>query len=72
MMMLLLLHEKISTWNLSLCVYPHWLGFDVHGHDVLVLIMKYIFVRKVAGVFSRKGFPRVKYGVHCACLFYVM
>lgn len=30
---------KISTWDLSLCVYPHWLGFDVHGHDVLVLIM---------------------------------
>jgi hypothetical protein len=39
MMMLLLLHEKINTRDLSLCVYPHWLGFDIHGHDVLVLIM---------------------------------
>ena len=39
MVMLLLINEKISTWDLSICVYPHWLGFDGHGHDVLVLII---------------------------------
>jgi hypothetical protein len=31
-----------------------------------------IFIRKVARVFSRKGFPKVKYGVYRAYLFYVM
>ena len=30
---------KISTSYFSLCVYPHWLVFYVHDHDVLVLIM---------------------------------
>ena len=36
----------------------------VHGHDALVLV----------GVFLpyEKGFPRVKCGVYCACLFCVL
>lgn len=30
---------------------------------------EYIFSRKVVGVFSHKGFPKVKYGVYYASLF---
>ena len=30
---------------------------------------EYIFIGKVDGFFSLKGFPSVKHGVYCACLF---
>jgi cellulose synthase/poly-beta-1,6-N-acetylglucosamine synthase-like glycosyltransferase len=62
-------HEKISV--LGLLFIPLCHGF-VHGHDVLVLIMKYIFIRKVVGVLSHKGFLRVKIWCLLCMSLYVM
>ena len=68
MLQLHVLHEKISTWSLCLCIPSCVEGF------VMVMMctcsyFEYIFIRKVAGVFSHKDFPKVNHGVYCACLF---
>jgi len=40
----------------------------------MFMVMMYLvytelfFIRKIAGVLSRRGFPKEKYGVYCACL----
>ena len=33
-----------------------------------LVYIELLFIRKIARVFSRKGFPREKHGVYCACL----
>ena len=68
MLQLHVLHENISTWSL-LCIPSCVEEFDVMVMMYTCSYSEYIFIRKVVGVFSRKGFPGVNHGVYYACLF---
>ena len=45
-----------------------WLG-SMFMVMMYLFYIELFFIRNIAGVFSRKGFPRVKHGVYCSCLF---
>ena len=61
MLQLHVLHENISTWDLSLFVYTLvYEGFDVHGHGVYLFLFWIYLHKKGCWGFLLYGFPQGK------------